>query len=399
MPRLLSIIVGVVLLSLVRVSADDQWPQFRGPQAGVAADDPACPTRGAKPRTSSGRVDVPGLGWSSPVVWDDHVFITSADQRRQGSARRSRASTIRATITARRQVDVREPLDGVRHRLQDRQDPLVARAAAAAMPPIAPAHQEQLRVGDGGHRRRARLRVLRQHRPGGRARHERQDRLDEGARRLQRPLASSARPPRRSLHKDRLYVVNDNTTQSFIAAFDTRTGREIWRIKRDEEGAELGHAVRLGERAAHRDRDDGQQQGALLRSRRQAALGADGHDHPDACRRPFATHGLLYISSGYPGQRAASGLRDPARRDRATSRSSRTRRATSYVAWYQPLLGTYNTSALVLRRLLLHAARPRLPALPRREDRQADLRPAAHLAPRRAASRRRRGRTTARSSC
>ena len=24
------------------------------------------------------KVDVPGLGWSSPVIWGDHVFVTSA---------------------------------------------------------------------------------------------------------------------------------------------------------------------------------------------------------------------------------------------------------------------------------------------------------------------------------
>ena len=33
---------------------------------------------------------------------------------------------------------------------------------------------------------------------------------------------------------DRLYVVNDNDTQSFISAFDTRTGNELWRVDRDE---------------------------------------------------------------------------------------------------------------------------------------------------------------------
>ena len=38
------------------------------------------------------------------------------------------------------------------------------------------------------------------------------------------------------LFGDRLYVVNDNVTESFIAAFDKETGEEIWRVPRDERG-------------------------------------------------------------------------------------------------------------------------------------------------------------------
>jgi outer membrane protein assembly factor BamB len=33
---------------------------------------------------------------------------------------------------------------------------------------------------------------------------------------------------------ERVYIVNDNEEQSYIAAFDTRTGDELWRVDRDE---------------------------------------------------------------------------------------------------------------------------------------------------------------------
>ena len=36
------------------------------------------------------------------------------------------------------------------------------------------------------------------------------------------------------LHRGRLYVVCDNDAQSFVAAFDAATGRELWRINRQE---------------------------------------------------------------------------------------------------------------------------------------------------------------------
>ena len=36
------------------------------------------------------------------------------------------------------------------------------------------------------------------------------------------------------LHEDRVILVNDNDEQSYIAAYDKRTGKELWRTDRDE---------------------------------------------------------------------------------------------------------------------------------------------------------------------
>jgi putative pyrroloquinoline-quinone-binding quinoprotein len=69
--------VVLVFMALTSASATDQWPQFRGLQAGVAADDPALPDRWTPTENIVWKIDVPGIGWSSPVVWDDHIFVTS----------------------------------------------------------------------------------------------------------------------------------------------------------------------------------------------------------------------------------------------------------------------------------------------------------------------------------
>src|SRR5579863_2246420 len=71
------IILGLTCMS-VAVYAADQWPQFRGPQAGVVADDPALPETWSTTENVMWKADIPGLGWSSPVIWDDHIFLTSA---------------------------------------------------------------------------------------------------------------------------------------------------------------------------------------------------------------------------------------------------------------------------------------------------------------------------------
>ena len=62
---------------------------------------------------------------------------------------------------------------------------------------------------------------------------------------------------------------------------------------------------------------------------------------------PFSKHGLLYLSSGYPGAAGPPGVRRPSGSQRATSRCKPGETSNQYVAWFQPLLGTYQTSALV----------------------------------------------------
>ena len=74
-------------------------------------------------------------------------------------------------------------------------------------------------------------------------------------------MATASSP---ALHEDRLYVLNDNTTQSFLTALDTVTGEEVWRGRPAGGWADLGHAARVGEPAAHRDRDLGQQPGPVV---------------------------------------------------------------------------------------------------------------------------------------
>ena len=44
----------------------DQWPQFRGPQAGTIPDDPALPDTWSETQNVVWKTDIPGFGWSSP---------------------------------------------------------------------------------------------------------------------------------------------------------------------------------------------------------------------------------------------------------------------------------------------------------------------------------------------
>ena len=61
---------------------------------------------------------------------------------------------------------------------------------------------------------------------------------------------------------------------------------------------------------------------------------------------PFEKNGLVYISSGYPGAlpRPVYAIRPGASGDISLKPDET---SNEYIAWYQPLLGTYNTSSLV----------------------------------------------------
>ncbi len=67
---------ALLCLSLSAAAADDAWPQFRGPSAGVA-EDAALPDTWSATSNVAWKLDIPGRGWSSPVVAGDRIFLTS----------------------------------------------------------------------------------------------------------------------------------------------------------------------------------------------------------------------------------------------------------------------------------------------------------------------------------
>jgi len=70
----------IVSLSGVAVfAADANWPQFRGPEAGgLGTGTPVTEWNGATGKNILWKTPIPGLGHSSPVIWGDRVFVTTA---------------------------------------------------------------------------------------------------------------------------------------------------------------------------------------------------------------------------------------------------------------------------------------------------------------------------------
>ena len=143
---------------------------------------------------------------------------------------------------------------------------------------------------------------------------------------------------------DRVFIVNDNDEQSFIAAFNAATGAELWRVNRKEGSNWTSPFVWKNDRRTEI---------VTAGSDRVRSYDVDGKllwelsgMSSFAVPTPFSANGLLYITSGYPGDklRPAYAIRPGATGD-ISLKPDRTEN--DYIVWSQATLGPFHPSALV----------------------------------------------------
>ncbi len=66
----------IIVLSVVDVRAEN-WPHWRGPATTGVSPETGLPERWSDTENVAWKAPVRGLGISSPIVWGDHVFVTS----------------------------------------------------------------------------------------------------------------------------------------------------------------------------------------------------------------------------------------------------------------------------------------------------------------------------------
>jgi outer membrane protein assembly factor BamB len=59
-------------------AAAHQWPQWRGPLATGVAPHADPPVEWSEDRNVRWKIALPGKGHSTPIIWEDHVFVTTA---------------------------------------------------------------------------------------------------------------------------------------------------------------------------------------------------------------------------------------------------------------------------------------------------------------------------------
>lgn len=78
MKRSLSLLSAVLLLGARADAQGLAWPQFRGPSANPVGNHPRLADRWSKKENVEWAQKIPGMGWSSPIVVGDKVFVTTA---------------------------------------------------------------------------------------------------------------------------------------------------------------------------------------------------------------------------------------------------------------------------------------------------------------------------------
>jgi outer membrane protein assembly factor BamB len=338
-----------VALGIAVASADDEWPRFRGSNGGVAADHPSLPDQWGPAQNIVWKIDVPGRSWSSPVIWGDHVFVTTAINTLEPESLLTVASYVSrsngGTMTF---MDVSKPSAPHRWVLYDvdlktgriRWERVAhtgvpaksrhLKNSYAAETPVTDGERVYVYFGDVG--------LFAYDMDGKPLWSRSMDALE-----MQTGFGHAASPV---VDDSRVYIVNDNEEQSFIAAYDKRTGAQAWRVDRKETSSwttplvwknELRTEIVTAATGGVRSYDVN---GGLLWQ----FTGMSTFAVPS----PLASGGLLYVMSGY----TASALRPAyAIRAGATGDISLKPDQTSseFIVWADRTLGTFHASPLVYR--------------------------------------------------
>ena len=73
-----ALLACLALASATRATGPGEWPQFRGPGGNGVADESSLPRVWSTTDNVAWAIEIPGRGWSSPIVWRGRVFLTSA---------------------------------------------------------------------------------------------------------------------------------------------------------------------------------------------------------------------------------------------------------------------------------------------------------------------------------
>lgn len=289
MPRIVLTALSPLMLAAMAVAADD-WAQFRGPEAGVA-EGKNLPVKWNTKENVAWSVDVPGRGWSSPVVVKGKIFLTTVD--RQGGFEEAKKGLYfggeRMKPPEQEQRWLVLCFDfATGKKLWERE---IAKHAPKTTVHIKNTYASETQVSDGE-------RVYSYFGNLGIFCHDLDGKLIWSKNFDPVPTkfgwGTAASPV---LHENKLFIVNDNEKESFLLCLDKTDGKELWKVKRDEKSNWATPFVWKNEKrtelvtaGAGKVRSYDVDGNLLWELGGMSSL---------TIPTPFARHGLLYVGSGY----------------------------------------------------------------------------------------------------
>jgi outer membrane protein assembly factor BamB len=331
--------IAVLLSCSLRGWADDHWPAFRGGARGGVAEGKTLPATWDERTNVLWKAEIPGAGWSSPIVWGDRVFITAAvsddkqreprkglyitDLQGQPPAGEHRWNIYCLDARSGKELWKRTAFTG------KMSSPIHLKNSLASETPVTDGERVYAYFGNVGI-----------------ACFDVEGKLlwsqKTPVHRTRMGWGTGASP---ALHGEKLFLIHDNDEKSFLLALDKRTGKQLWRVDRNE-GSNWAtpfvwknnlrtELVTAGTRRVRSYDLDGK----LLWELKGMSM--------ISIPTPFAAGDLLYIASGYVGdffQRPVFAIRPGASGDISLS-SEETKN--KYIAWYQRYAGPYHPTPLV----------------------------------------------------
>lgn len=344
--------VGILLAAGARPAVGGQedearfpWPSFRGPSASGIADGQHPPTEwnAETGHNILWRTGIPGLGHSSPVVWGDRIFVTTAvsedpdpvfrygtDGRIDRRSDRSRNAWFAYALD-------RDTGEVLWKREAFRGDPVIQRHPKNSYASATPATDGEtvvVLVATGG--------LFAYDFDGELLWEAALGPIDAGASYDDTYQWAAASSP--ILWRDLAIVQADQQEGSFLAAFDLASGEEVWRISRDLISSFSTPTIHVGPQGPELVTN-----GAGVMHGYDPATGAErwrmAGSSFNTTPTPVVADGLIYLTSGYR-TRPIFAVRAGATGDISLAEGER---SSAEVAWSSPRDGPYMASPLVYR--------------------------------------------------
>ncbi len=339
MGRNLMVTVFVVLSLSLSAFGQANWPQFRGPQAGVV-DDKLLPDTWSTTEHVAWSVEIPGRGWSSPIVWGDRVFVTTAVAEGDieipkkglylGGNRDTPSDKMHQWKVYCVDFNSGKILwDAVAHRGLPKYA-LHLKNSHASETPVTDGERVYAYFGNVG--------LFCYDFNGKLLWSKKWDTV-----KTRNNWGTAASP---ALYQDRLYVINDNDQQSFLAALDAKTGAEVWRVNREEKTNWVTPYIWQNERRTELVASGtGKVRSYDLAGKLLWELKGTTSI---AIPTPFAAEGLLYVTGGYVGDsmRPLYAIRPGATGDISLKEGQT---GNEFIAWCQKKAGPYNPTPIAYR--------------------------------------------------
>jgi outer membrane protein assembly factor BamB len=347
MNKLIAVTFSIALSGAVL--AADNWPSFRGPGASGVAQGPPAPLTWDVPANKGvkWRVPVPGLAHSSPIVWGNQVCLATAV-----------SSATAAELKVGLYGNIESANDQSSHRFMvncyDAQsgNVLWERVAHTGVPKVKrhtkSSHASSTLATDGRY-------IVAFFGSEGLYAFDMKGApiwkkdfgvLDSGF--FMAPDAQWAFASSPIIHGDRVIIQVDVQKDSFVAALDLATGREVWRTPRQDVPTWSTPAVHPQEGGAQVVVNGWKHIGGYdLATGKEIWRMTGGGDIP--VPTPITSHGLIFITNAHGGQSPIYAVKPTARGD-ITLGDNET--SNMHVAWSAARDGAYMQTPLVYGDLL-----------------------------------------------